>query len=225
MNVTELPNVTLVREVGSNQSTSANPFYEWVLVASPTEGTADHPVMHSYGDWESATAENATHAILDLTTWSDYSGSTVERSNERSLLRDFPQTFIRLYGGYGTRGLMLPVNMPESYDEDTWNYLLDELAALGDYPLYDEEDLSALEMELADEAWDGYLNWDIPRDLENRGVNDEVIDENIERIKERFYTLTMEADYGPEAESAVSVVFPFYDKTLDQIAYELREAQ
>jgi hypothetical protein len=171
--VRDLPNIGPVKAVQALESRSDG--YDWYPVASPTEGTADHPVTHPYGDWEDATLETATHVILGLTVWSDYSGSTVERSNERALLADYPQTFIRLYGGHGTSGLMLPVDRPADWfsdDEDSgrerWQGLLSDLAALADYPLYNEDDHSALETELAEEAWSAYLRSDLARDREGR---------------------------------------------------------
>jgi hypothetical protein len=224
--VRDLPNAYPVEAVEALQDRGQG--YDWHPVASPTEGIPGHPVTHPYGDWQDATLETATHVVLGYTVWSDYSGSTVERSNERSLLEDYPQTFIRLYGGHGTSGLMLPVDRPADWfadDEDggreRWQGLLEDLAKLADYPLYDEEDLSGLETEIADEAWDAYLRSDVLSDLAKTGVPDEALADEA-KVRTRFYALTYEADYGPEAESAVSVVFPFYAATLAEIAAEIR---
>lgn len=220
----DLFHIQPVTEVQALQSTASG--VDWEPVASPTEGTAEHPVQHPYGDWRECTTGEATHVVIAYTVWSDYSGSTVERSNERSLLADYPQTFIRVYGGHGTSGLMLPVDRPADWfadDEDhgaeRWQGLLDDLHKLADYPVYDDEDHSALETELADEAWDAYLRDDVIRDLDRAGVPWEAID--TDRLREQFYKITYEADYGPEAESAVSVVFPFYDATIATMAREM----
>jgi hypothetical protein len=221
----DLTNITPVTDVEDLEDRGSG--YEWYPVADPTEGTAEHPVELSWGRWQECPAENATHVVLGLTVWSDYSGSTVERSNERSLLEDYPQTFIRLYGGYGTSGLMLPVDRPADWfadDEDggidRWQGLLEDLAKLADYPLYSEEDLSALETEIADEAWADYLRSDVLADLAKAGVPDEALQDE-GKIRTRFYEITYSQDYGPEAESAVSVHFPFYDATVATLAAEL----
>jgi hypothetical protein len=216
--VRDLSNVTFVCDVEALEDRGNG--YEWYPVADPTEGTADHPVGLSWGRWRECNAAEATHAVLGLTVWSDYSGGTVERSNERSLQRDFPGTFVHLYGGFGTSGLMITIDRPATYDPGTWLYVLEILAGLADYPVVDEEDLSALEMELAEEAWEAYLGYDVLRDLEKAGVPEDALSADTS-IRDRFYALTYEADYGPEAESAVSVVFPFYDRVVATMAREM----
>jgi hypothetical protein len=68
---------------------------------------------------------------------------------------------VDLYGGHGTSELLIPIGCRNEY-------LAEQLLALTEYPLYDEEDHSALEMEAADEAWDQYLEFETHRDLERR---------------------------------------------------------
>jgi hypothetical protein len=211
--VRDLPHVELVKAER----------YDGATPDDPTDGGA----TWSYGDWTQAKPGEATHALIGLATYSDYSGGVCERSNHRSLRRDHPDTFVDVYGGHGTRALLLPVDKPAGWhadDDDNgadrWQGLLEDLAKLADYPLYDEEDLCALELELADEAWKAYLRHDVTRDLRAAGVPDDAVADEA-RLRERFYTLTYEADYGPEAESAVDVHFPFYDATVAALAREL----
>jgi hypothetical protein len=143
----------------------------------------------------------ATHVTVPMTLWGDYCGDAVQRSNYRSLLRDFPETFVDVYGDYGSSYLALPVDaaIPE--------HLFDELVSLAhDYPLYDEQDHSALEMELVEAAWDSYLEADIRRDLLDAGV----ADDSLERadLRELFNEWLSNANEYPYAESATDVVIP-----------------
>jgi len=146
------------------------------------------------------------------TLWGDYIGDAVQRSNHRSILADFPDIFSDFVGFPGAHELILPA---EGIDADT----LDELIRIGqhirdDYPLYSDEDHSNLEMELADEAWDAYLSWDVMRSLAELGVDTDTVDE--EKVRELFYASLSDDPCSPYAESADSVVFPYYD---DNVAY------
>jgi hypothetical protein len=199
----------------------------------------------SYGDWEQASPQQATHVLINYTGWSDYSGSTVERSNYRSLLRDYPETFTDVYGDHGTAQLLLSVRWTPP--DDGRAGLLDDIRALADYPLYDEEDHSALEMELADEAWDAYLSSDVSYALYETSESPEAMDDMLDAIAEvdaqrasafgpkmnpewgkpdtlrdMFYESLRDMDSDPYSEDAVgSVVFPYFDKQVAIIAERL----
>lgn len=197
-----------------------------------------------YGDWEASPPQEATHVLINYTGWSDYSGSTVERSNYRSLLRDYSGTFTDVYGGYGTSQLMLSVRWVPPGDGRAG--LLDDLRALADYPLYDEEDHSALEMELADEAWDAYLDFDVPRALAETSESSEAMEDMLdamakvdteranafgpvtnpewgkrETLKDMFYESLSDVDHDYYSESATDIVFPSLDKQVAIIAERL----
>lgn len=150
-----------------------------------------------------------THYEVPVTVWGDYVGSTVQRSNWRSLMRDYPDTFCDIYGGYFSHYLAIP-------KDDVTEDLMDIFEKLEEfYPLYDEEDHSALEYELAEEAWDQWLKADVLRDLD--GFDVVVNDSEIETVQQLFYELTYMQDYGPECEDATSAHFPFYDQVIDTI--------
>jgi len=146
-----------------------------------------------------------------LTLWGDYIGDAVQRSNHRCLLADFPGTFSDHVGFPGAHELLLPA---EGVDADTIAELVRIGHALSDYPCVDDEDLSRLEMELADEAWDAYLRYDVMRSLDELGVDTDEVDE--EKVRELFYAALSEDCEYAYAESADSVVFPCYD---DDVAY------
>jgi hypothetical protein len=102
-------------------------------------------------------------------TWSDYSGSTVERSNSRVLLEQLKTKqsggFWPLYGGYNTQGMLVSIALLES-DED----LQDTIAGLFDYPCIDDEDMSELENEIENEDWDSWIKDDLKRALDAAGI-------------------------------------------------------
>jgi hypothetical protein len=167
----------------------------------------------SYGDVQPATRQTASHVLIRYAGFSDYSGSDVEASNHRSLLRDFPDTFVELYGDFGTQGLLLPVSC---LDEA----VLEAIAGLAEYPLYDEEDSSALVMEWTNEAIRDYLRQDMANDLDRADRTGEAnalretSDEDLTGIVWEFYS-----DRGeyPYAESVGSVVFPDSDALTEHV--------
>ena len=167
----------------------------------------------SYGDMESATRETASHVVIRYASYSDYSGSDVEASNYRSLLRDFPGRFVELYGDYGTSALMLPVSCLDEL-------VLEAITGLADYPLYDEEDSSALVMEWTQSAIGDYLRVDMQYDLDRAGriAESEALratdDDELTRLVWAFYS---EAGEYPYAEAVGSIVFPDSDALTEHV--------
>jgi len=98
---------------------------------------------------------------IPFTMYSDYSGSTVERSNCEVFLERFGKTpgVWPVYGGYGTCGVVVLVE--KRADEE----IKEVLDALEDYPLIDEEHMSNLELEIEDEDWDSWIKQDLRRML------------------------------------------------------------
>ena len=138
-----------------------------------------------------------------LTTYSDYSGSTVERSNCEVLLEGSSDTgnlrpFLReTYGGHGTRGIVIPLVFltDRKYSGEWIPEFHSALRALADYPLLDDEAHSQLEWECVDEAIDNYGLWDIGRDAEDRiknmltshiGEVNDAFSDVVDSIAERF---------------------------------------
>ena len=168
-------------------------------------------------DWETVATQREADVIeVPYTVWGDYVGSTVERSNYRSLLGDYPETFIEIYGGYWSHVLYLPT-FKLSQD------LVDVIRGLFDYPLVNEEDHSQLEMEIAWEMWDGWLKSEVEDGLNATYEidTDDWSDEDWTFIQERYYSRTYEQNYGPESGDATSVHFPFHDQVMDELAEEI----
>jgi hypothetical protein len=175
--------------------------------------TPDAGGQWPYGDMEPATRETASHVVIRYASYSDYSGSYVEVSNHRSLLRDFPGQFVDLYGDYGTRALMLPVScLNES--------VLEAIAGLADYPLYDDEDSSELETEWTEEAITDYLKADMVNYLDraNRSTESEALQAtNDDELREHVWTFYSEAGEYPYTEAVGSVVFPNSDYLTEHV--------
>lgn len=162
-------------------------------------------------DLDSSGSDKPDLYEIPVTNWGDYCGSGLARSNHRSLIRDFPNIFITMNSGHNGNSLLIRA--------DHTKYA-DDIFAIGDilkneYPIYDEEDYSFLEMELAEEAWDAYLKFDLQSDLLRKNIDTDRINED--SLKERFYLLVSQGDKYPYLESADSIVFPGYGDIVEEL--------
>ena len=110
----------------------------------------------------------------------DYCGAPRTASNSRVLLREFSSPELRsCSGAYGAQSVAID---PRYLSED----LLESLQSLEDYPVLDESDCSALELELQSEAWESWAQRDFSRALERRLSSvledDEMAEETIESL-------------------------------------------
>ena len=127
----------------------------------------------SYGDYKETSAPDCAEDYLralstddcapgelyfyvPYASGSDYSGSTVERSNYLSFLESYgDNSFVhQVYGGYDTYAAAIGLTGLLTCADDTADSILEALEGLADYPVLDEEALSTLEMEGADSAWE-----------------------------------------------------------------------
>jgi len=93
----------------------------------------------------------------------DYCGAPHTASNCRVLLEEFggsPQCR-EAYGSYGSRSIAID---PRYLSDE----LLESLQSLENYPILDEDDCGALELELQAEAWENWAERDFQRALESR---------------------------------------------------------
>lgn len=148
------------RFTGTTQRREDDGYWTWVDADAPTAGDR---LAASDLDWQQRTygyTDRPTFVILEFASWGDYTGSSYTRSNYRSLLRDFPDTFVDVYGSYGYSALALNL---ATYIPD---HLADCLAQLADeYPVYDEEDMGELETELQTEGWANHGREDFRREI------------------------------------------------------------
>jgi hypothetical protein len=120
----------------------------------------------SYGDVKH---EQGDYIEVPYTTYSDYSGGTVENSNCRTFLDIFKEflgeNMWEMYGGYGTTGVLIRKSLYENNSE-----VQETIDALFDYPVISEDDWTELEMKIQNEAWDSWVKQDLTFELEKRGI-------------------------------------------------------
>ena len=117
-----------------------------------------------------ATEEGEVYFFLPYASGSDYSGSTVEKANHKAFLESYGEEgFVwEAHGGFDTYAVVLGLTGLLECADDTFDTILGIIEGLEDYPLIDDEALSNLEMEGADEAWDCWVAGDFRRALEKR---------------------------------------------------------
>lgn len=115
-------------------------------------------------------------------------GSTMDESNMRSLLRDYPDTFYRVgYSGADVLGAFIC-----DLDDDMANMLI---GLVEQYPLYDESDLSELEDEQITESWGQFASADLYRGMSDK-VQDEWFAIGEERVEQLAWSLVHAAKEG-----------------------------
>jgi hypothetical protein len=92
------------------------------------------------------------------TVFSDYSGSSCERANQRFFLEEWPDKFVVTHGGYCTSAIFVHVR-------DATKDMLDSMNGLTDYPVCDDQALIEVEMERDDEAWEDWVRGDFQKEL------------------------------------------------------------
>lgn len=154
--------------------------------------------------------------VVDRLWWGDHTGDAVARSNHRALARDYPEEFVGLYDVFGASGLALP---PDCRNHQ----LATALAGLAEYPLYDEDDHSALTLELAEQMWDAWLRFDVPAILVQRhGLDPDTAGITDDEVREAFYRLYGNRFGDKYAVTATSVTFPHLDEAVAVLADQLR---
>lgn len=153
---------------------------------------------------------------LEHLWWGDYTGDAVARSNHRCLVQDFPRSFVFLCDAMRHQGLAV---MPAALGDER---LAGALLSLGEYPCYKEDDLAALEAELAGEAWDAYLSRDVSQRLRrDHGIDCDDLEIPDGQLRDLFYEAHRRRG-NPYAENAVDVVFPHVDEAVADVATTLR---
>ena len=117
-----------------------------------------------------ATEEGELYFFLPYASGSDYSGSTVEKANCREFLESYgEEAFVwEAHGGFDTYAVVLGLTGLLECADDTFDAVLGIVEGLEDYPLIDDEALSNLETEGADEAWESWVAGDFRRALEKK---------------------------------------------------------
>ncbi len=161
-----------------------------------------------------------THVQVPCTTWGDYVGSAVERSNHRSILTEYGTGDDMLIvkdvrGDYSSHSLVMALDdrIPAS--------LAEQLTKLADeYPLWDEDDHSQLEMELESEMWDAYVYADLRREMPDNLTD--AFDETPESTLADWFWEWNSSFGETYCEDAVSASWGNFDKACEVIASRLR---
>jgi len=114
----------------------------------------------------------------EYTVSGDYGGNgSVGISNKNVLLEDHKH--IEVIGGYGFSFCVIPlvyllsyVDNPDNDEQEDLNQEIENIIelyqGLNDYPVIDEEEMSDVESELEDEAFDNWVEYDFKRELQGK---------------------------------------------------------
>jgi hypothetical protein len=152
----------------------------------------------SAGSYELEIAEPKQFYYLPkVLSFGDYDNSCqVERSNVRVFLERFKghKDILHRTGGYGSEFIAIDITTTDTE-------ILETLAALSEYPVMDEEDMSNMEQEMINEAWQSYGQDDFLRALYKKFGADDI------RKGADVYGLYVSHSGQPEIEAGGSVWF------------------
>jgi hypothetical protein len=122
-----------------------------------------------------AMEEGELYFFLPYASGSDYSGSTVEAANHREFLESYgEEAFVwEAHGGFNTYAVVLGLTGLLECADDTFDAVVGIVEGLENYPLIDDEALSKLESDNANEAWESWVAGDFRRALEKKFDNAE----------------------------------------------------
>ena len=134
---------------------------------------------------------------IPFTTWGDYAAGTVERANYIWFLENYKDNPLvyDINGGYNSHSLICHIDILK--DES----IKELIEGLDNYPLFDEETHSQLELELESESWDSWVKYDLKRALEKAGIEFPDDDSELESL---FYHCIQYNNIDFECEDAVS---------------------
>ena len=148
--------------------------YHVQLIVPETSWRSETELSTSYGDWRKPKSDDTDlWALIEYSSYSDYSGSLVEASNHKVLVESFDaasfedgKDYIDYHGGHGTRALAVRLASLDGDDENGWlESIVDTIEGLEDYPIADESEMSEMEMESQNEAWSSWAKSDFEREL------------------------------------------------------------
>lgn len=166
--------------------------------------------------------------VPSLLVFSDYSGSSVERSNFKAFMTEFADTpgVWELTGGHGTTGVAIRLDAvtPE---------MVEVFKSLEDYPVIDEDLLGEVEMELAEESASNYGYHDFVQAIEEALDITIMTPDKDEKIKSLFWATTSDLPGQPyQHEQGGSVYFHIGDMVeqvdldvLDEAGIEYEEEE
>ena len=111
------------------------------------DGTIPYGELHPIPD--NRALEPTDYFVCDLLSGSHYSGDSVNRSNYRTFLERFGDSeyVYSVYGGHGTYAIAIRLDCADEAIREAFE-------SLTQYPVLCDEDLSELEIEEREEAWE-----------------------------------------------------------------------
>lgn len=182
-------------------------------------GTCDRTVLAERQQWVKDNLEYEPYPdiySIELATYSDYTGTAVEQSNNKILVNEF-DFIVESYGGYGTVWTGISANYFNQLDEidnEQWQEFTEMIHGLSDYPVIDEMAWSETELELVYECWDSYGRSDFKQEIEKYVFNDNVYELNFilddvddDVIDELYRDISERSNTYPEVETGGGVYF------------------
>lgn len=154
-------------------------------------------------------------SLGDHCAWSDYTGTTANRSNYYVLLDKFREHLVRVHGAYNLHSLVIPASL-ETTHPDVWAEITKAWTHLEEYPVLDDEALLVLEWSLYHDAWGMWLKYDVMSALDDRGVDIDTIDEG--QVKACFYAINDDTNEPFAFDDAITCTIPDFDDVLDILA-------
>ena len=113
--------------------------------------------LHSKGDY--------AIIIIPHTSWGDYLGSINDRSNHECLMKEWKDWdgVYDVQDDYNSHMVAVYMNGLTHKQRDI---VTDTIRALSDYPVYNDEHVSALELQVEEEDWDSWILGDVRRGLD-----------------------------------------------------------
>lgn len=163
----DLPDVVKVRELLLDAYWAVNATRGWTGEdPQPNEGPWFSPAIHNtrYDEDEVEVLE------IPAATWGEYINcSAVERANFNVLADEYAEHIILAEWFHDTHAVYLRL------DQEIPAEFFDRLLGLADYPLLDEDEMSAVERKLEQDDWDGFGRHDLQLSVER--TLDEIEDE------------------------------------------------
>ena len=94
--------------------------------------------------------------VPQFCAWSDYSGSTMNKANGKTLIDDHGDLFEEGHGGHGTVWVGIPEDKRLAMTDEQWESIKGIIEGLEDYPVIDDELMSEMEQEGKWEDWQEY---------------------------------------------------------------------
>jgi len=141
---------------------------------------------------------NGDYIEVPQCTYSDYSGSTIDRANCNWFLKSYGELSVtwEFFGYYSTRGVLIEYKFYMENKE-----IRELIDGLEKYPIFDDDSLVELEHEIEEEDWEQWIKDDLIRALEKRN-KDYPHEECL--LKNKFYETSDEIGEYIIFEDAVS---------------------